>query len=102
MDKKHSFAAPGLRMMDVLQSTDTVHLVLINGDSNIHLRRFTDSEETELVEVIDVHLDHINQFDTFLMESQWCLFLGGPNKSCIYCLQGITAIVYKNILDSTF
>ncbi len=97
MDMKHSFLAPGLRKMGVLQSdsTDTVHLVLIHGDSNVQLRRFTDTEETELIEIIDIDVDRINQFDAFLMKSQWCLFLGGPNKSYIYCLHGEQQFIFK-------
>lgn len=100
MDMKHAFPAPELRKVGVLQSSDTVHLVLIHGDSSIHLRLFTDAEETELLEIINTDLDRVYQFDTFLTESQWCILLAGSNSSYIYCLQGTDAIPLNSLNHS--
>lgn len=97
MDMKHAFPAPELRKMGVLQSSDTVHLVLLHGDSSIHLRRFTDAEDTELLEMINVDLDRVYQFDTFLTEAQWCLLLAGSNNSYIYCLQEERLLQWQNL-----
>jgi hypothetical protein len=96
MDMKHSFPAPQLRKISALQSSDSVHLVLIHGNSSIHLRRFTDLEETELLEIIDTDLDHLYQLDAFVMNSQWCLLLAGSpgsTNSFVYCLQGMDSVI---------
>ncbi|XP_057372863.1 uncharacterized protein LOC130693696 [Daphnia carinata] len=87
MDMKHAFPAPELRKIGVLQSSDTVHLALLHADSAVHLRQFTDAEDTELLEIINIDLDRVYQFDTFLTEAQWCLLLAGSNNSYIYCLE---------------
>lgn len=101
MDMKHSFPAPELRKISALQSSDSVHLVLIHGDSSIHLRRFTDLEETELLEIIDIDLDHLYQLDAFLMNSQWCLLLAGSSNSFIYCLQGTNSFISQFLTPLT-
>ncbi|KAK4009841.1 hypothetical protein OUZ56_018997 [Daphnia magna] len=44
---KHAFAAPDLWKIGVFQSSDTINLVLLHGDSSVHLRRITDAEDTE-------------------------------------------------------
>lgn len=100
MDMKHAFPAPELRKISVLQSSDSVHLVLIHGESSIHLRRFTDLEETELLEIVDIDLERLYQLDVFLMNSQWCLLLAGSNNSFIYCLHGKNSVISHIITSS--
>ena len=101
MDMKHAFPAPELRKISVLQSSDSVHLVLIHGESSIHLRRFTDLEETELLEIVDIDLERLYQLDVFLMNSQWCLLLAGSNNSFIYCLHGKNSVI-SHIITSSY
>jgi len=98
---KHAFPAPELRKISALQSSDSVHLVLIYGDSSIQLRRFTDLEETELLEIIDIDLDRLFQLDAFLMNSQWCLLLAGSSNSLIYCLQGMNYVISHIVTSLT-
>ncbi len=101
MDMKHAFPAPELRKISVLQSSDSVHLVLIHGESSLHLRRFTDLEETELLEIVDIDLERLYQLDVFLMNSQWCLLLAGSNNSFIYCLHGKNSVIWHIMTSST-
>ena len=93
MDTKHAFPAPDLIKIKSLQSSDSVHLVLINRDFSIYLWRFTDLEETELLDIIDTDLDRLLQLDVFQMNAQWCLLLAGSNNSFIYCLQGMNSVI---------
>jgi hypothetical protein len=102
MDKKHAFPAPELRKIKALQSSDSLHLVLIHGNSSIHLRRFTDFEETELLDIIDLDLDRLHQLDVFQMNSQWCLLLAGSNKSFIYCLQGMNSKIWHICVKTSY
>lgn len=87
MDEIHKFGAPGLRKIGVLQSPDSVDLALIQGNSSVHLIRFSHNSveyQIELLEIIETQL-RIIQFEAFLMDSQWCILLGGSDSSHIYC-----------------
>lgn len=90
MDVVHSFPAPGLRKILAVQSSDSVHLLLVHSNSSLHMREFhhhDSTQETELLEMIDLRVG-VLQAEVFEVESRWCVFLAGSDISYVYCLQG--------------
>ena len=88
MDVVHLFQAPELKRIQILETFDSVHLVLLYGNSQLHLRKFTRRETTNLLEIVELRMENIYQFDVFFMDSQWHIFLSGSRRSYIYRFQG--------------
>lgn len=88
MDMKYMFPAPHLLKIRVLPSPDAVHLALLHNDSSVHLHKFTENEETELLDITEVNIAPIVQFDAFMVESNWCVLLAGATTTHVYCLNG--------------
>lgn len=87
MDKVQNVPISNLRQIVVLKS-DTTQFILIHGNARIQRWGFnSEKNKAEPLDVIiDVGLPYINYVDAFIVNSRWCLLLGGTHSTVFYAL----------------